>query len=74
MKAANEHIPDDAPCDFIDANWWKQIFDDQGRIRRKYYELCVLFELRSKLRSGDVWVEGSRRYARLDSYLIPTEK
>ena len=28
----------------------------------------------SALRSGNVWVEGSRRYARLDSYLIPTEK
>lgn len=33
----------------------------------------MLFELRERLRSADVWVEGSRRYARLDSYLIPTQ-
>ena len=73
-ESGKRRIPDDAPCDFIDADWWKQVFDDEGRIIRKYYELCVLFELRTKLRSGDVWVEGSRRYARLDSYLMPSEK
>lgn len=32
----------------------------------------MLFELREKLRAGDVWVTGSRRYAPLDSYLIST--
>ena len=73
-ESGKRKIPDDAPSDFIDADWWKQVFDNKGRISRKYYELCVLFELRTKLRSGDVWVEGSRRYARLDSYLIPSEK
>lgn len=71
--SGKRRIPDDAPCDFVDANWWQQVFDDEGRLNRKYYELCVLFELRSALRSGDIWVEGSRRYARLDSYLIPVE-
>ena len=72
--SGKRRIPDDAPVDFIDANWWMQVFDDEGRIIRKFYELCVLFELRVRLRSGDIWVEGSRRYARLDSYLIPAEE
>lgn len=72
--SGKRRIPDDAPVDFIDANWWKQVFDDEDRIIRKFYELCVLFELRVRLRSGDIWVEGSRRYARLDSYLIPAEE
>ncbi len=72
-ESGKRRIPDDAPCDFVDGKWWKFVFDEKERFVKKYYELCVLFELRSKLRSGDIWVEGSRRYARLDSYLIPVE-
>jgi hypothetical protein len=42
-----------------------------GRIDRRYYELCVLRELRAALRDGDAWLEGSRRYTNPESYLIP---
>jgi len=73
-ESGKRKIPDDAPVNFIDNKWWDYVFDEKGRIIRKYYELCVLFELRAGLRSGDIWVEGSRRYARLDSYLIPAEE
>lgn len=72
-ESGRRKIPDDAPVDFVSAEWWNYVFDERDRINKKYYELCVLFELRVRLRSGDVWVEGSRRYARLDSYLIPAE-
>lgn len=72
-ESGKRKIPDDAPVDFVDAKWWNYVFDDLERIVKKYYELCVLFELRAKLRSGDIWVIGSRRYARLDSYLIQAE-
>lgn len=41
---------------------------------RRYYEMSVLWELRRALRSGDVWLEHSRRYANPESYLIPTDK
>lgn len=73
-ESGKRKISDDAPVDFINHEWWNYVFDDKDRINKKYYELCVLFELRSALRSGDIWVEGSRRYARLDSYLIPAEE
>jgi hypothetical protein len=42
-------------------------------IDRCYYELCALTELRNGLRSGDVWVVGSRRYGDFESYLIPKD-
>ena len=29
---------------------------------RRFYELCVLSELKNALRSGDIWVEGSRQF------------
>ena len=58
----------------VSSEWKQYVFDKDHRFARKYYELCVLFELRVQLRSGDVWVEGSRRYARLESYLIPLDE
>ena len=73
-ESGRRRIPDDAPIDFVDAKWWKFVFDEKDRLIKKYYELCVLFEMRAKLRSGDLWVIGSRRYARLDSYLIPSDE
>jgi hypothetical protein len=38
-----------------------------------YFELCVLWELRGALRAGDLWLEGSRRYADPETYLISRE-
>lgn len=72
-ESGKRKIPGDAPIDFVDAKWWNYVFDNSERIVKKCYELCILFELRTKLRSGDIWVEGSRRYAGLDRYLIPAE-
>ncbi len=43
-------------------------------IDRRYYELCVLSELKNSLRSGDIWVQGSRQFKDFDEYLVPIEK
>jgi hypothetical protein len=37
-------------------------------------KLCVLLSLRDGLRSGDVFVPGSRRYADPSSFLLTTEQ
>jgi hypothetical protein len=47
------------------------VIGESGAIDRRYWELCLLAKLRDDLRSGDVWVEGSRRYADPQTYLIP---
>ena len=44
-----------------------------GKIDRRYYELCVLSELRDRLRAGEVWVVGSRQYRSFEERLISTE-
>ena len=64
-------VPEDAPLKFIPATWHPYVVDRSGRIDRRYYELCALWELRAALRAGDVWLETSRRYANPESYLIP---
>ena len=50
---------------------WRSLVIQGGEIDRKAYELCVFFELRDRLRAGDIWVEGSRQYQDFESYLIP---
>ena len=67
-------VPKDAPMDFIAAKWRPYLFDGKGKTVRRYYELCVLWELRAAIRSGDVWLEGSRRHADPSSYLITSSQ
>src|SRR5271166_4906365 len=47
-------VPEDAPLKFIPATWHPYVVDRSGRINRRYYELCTLWELRAALRAGDV--------------------
>ena len=66
-------VPADAPTAFIKKRWSKLVLTDEG-IDRRYYELCALSELKNALRSGDMWVQGSRQFKDFDEYLIPIEK
>lgn len=67
-------IPNDAPQAFISNQWKPFVFNASGQLQRRYYELCVLWELRAALRVGNVWVEGGRRYTNPESYLIPKNR
>ena len=66
-------LPADAPIKFIKKRWEKLVFTEEG-IDRRYYELCALSELKNSLRSGDIWVQGSRQFKNFDEYLVPTDK
>ncbi len=66
-------VPADAPIDFIKPRWQKLVITDTG-IDRRYYELCALSEVRNALRSGDIWVQGSRQFKDFEDYLIPSAK
>ena len=60
-------VPDAAPDDFVQARWRGYRADavaaGDSIAYRHFWELTVLLGLRDGLRSGDVWVPGSRRYA-----------
>ena len=71
------HVPDDAPVEFVPARW-RHYLDaaraaGDANLYKHYWELCVLFALQGGLRSGEIWVRGSRRYADPASYLIALE-
>ena len=48
--------------------------DPPEGLDRKFYEICALSELKNALRSGDIWVRGSRQFRDFDDYLLPAEK
>ena len=74
MNASNaKQVPTDAPSKFITPRWARLVKTDTG-FDRRFYELCALSELKNKLRSGDVWVQGSRQFKDFDEYLVPSEK
>ena len=66
-------VPADAPTEFIKPRWQKLVMTDTG-IDRRYYELCALSELKNALRSGDIWVQGSRQFKDFEDYLVPPAK
>jgi TnpA family transposase len=67
-------VPEGATLEFMAARWLPYVLQPDGTIDRHYYELCVLWQLRGALRAGDIWVEGSRRYADPETYLIPANR
>ncbi|MEO8283508.1 MAG: Tn3 family transposase [Pseudarthrobacter sp.] len=62
-------IPTDAPISFIRPRWKPLVFTDDG-FHRGFYEFCALAELKNALRSGDMWVTGSRQFRDFDDYLL----
>ena len=65
-------LPADAPTAFISKRWQKLVLTAEG-LDRRHYEVCVLAELKNALRSGDMWVVGSRQFKDFEEYLILAE-
>src|SRR6516165_7591909 len=63
-------LPEDVPAGFVKRRWRSYVFSSSG-VDRHFYEMCTLAELRDRLRSGDIWVTGSRQYRDFETYLIP---
>ena len=79
LNATNRrNVPPDAPTEFVPARWQPYLSqataDSDHTAFRHYWELALLYALRNSLRSGEIWVEGSRRYADPATYLITDEE
>jgi TnpA family transposase len=66
-------VPDETPVAFVKERWKPLVITDEG-IDRRFYEICVLSELKNALRSGDIWVQGSRQFRNFEEYLLPPDK
>ena len=71
-------VPDGAPGKFVPVRWAgyleKAARDGDVTAYRHYWELCVLMALCDGLRSGDVYVPGSRRYADTACFLLTPQQ
>lgn len=73
-RLGGRKVPADAPAGFVPARYAGYL--EQARKTgdetsyRHYWELCVVLGLRNGLRSGDIYVPGSRRYADPSTYLF----
>ncbi len=82
LKELNTHggrkVPEDAPTSFVSTRYAEYL--DKARTAgddtayRHYWELCVILKLRDGLRSGDIFVPGSRRYADPATYLFTPQQ
>ena len=72
-EAGGRKVPSGAPDSFVPARYAEYLAkarrDGDETAYRHYWELCVVLGLRDGLRSGDVFVPGSRRYADPATYL-----
>jgi hypothetical protein len=69
-RDGSRKIQSNAPTGFIRKRWESYVFTAEG-IDRRFYELCVMAELKNALRSGDVSVSGSRQFRAFEEYLMP---
>ncbi|MDG4892706.1 Tn3 family transposase [Mesorhizobium sp. WSM4976] len=63
-------LPDRVPVTHLSQADRRLIFG-QGKPDRRLYEIATLAALRDRLRSADVWVDGSRSFRPIDEHLIP---
>ena len=74
----SRRVPTDAPDGFVPPRW-RGYLDTAAKSAntgayRHYWELCTLLALRDGLRSGDVFVPGSRRYSDPAAYLLTPDR
>src|SRR5262245_25856516 len=74
QNARKEHIPATVSLDFAGDLWQRTISVQHGKklmFSRKLFELCVFTYLAAELKSGDLAVEGSEKYADYREQLLP---
>ncbi|MCY4757279.1 Tn3 family transposase [Pelomonas aquatica] len=69
-RTSAQTVPADAPVDFFKPSWQRFVMTGDG-IDRRFYEIAAVSELKDALRSGDVFVAGSRQFKDFDEYLLP---
>ena len=66
------HFPQRPPTAFLKSTW-RKLVGKGSSFDRRAYEVAVMMTLRDSLRSGDIWVEGSRAFRAFGDFLLPPE-
>ena len=71
----SKKLPAGVPIGFISPSWSKLVFENEKQETEVFpervpYELCALSSLRDRLRSGDVFINTSRKFSDFNSLLL----
>jgi TnpA family transposase len=73
-NSGSRRWPKGLPVSFLRPAWRKAVRDSGGdgsTEHRRAWEAATLLTLRDSMRSGDIWVEGSRQWRAIEDQLIP---
>ncbi|MEK4282532.1 MULTISPECIES: Tn3 family transposase [unclassified Cytobacillus] len=65
---------------WVPEGWWRWISPHRRRsiypknINRRHFEACVFYQIRNELKSGDICIEGSEKYADYRKQLVSWEE
>ncbi len=59
----------DIPSGIIPGKWRNSVIDRHGRVNVVSFELCVLTQLRERIRAKEIWIEGADRHRNPDDDL-----
>ena len=70
--ARPRQLPQRPPTALLKSTW-RKLVGRGSAFDRRAYEVAVMMTLRDSLRSGDIWVEGSRVFRAFGDFLLPPE-
>ena len=59
----------DIPAGIIPGKWRSAVIDENGRVNVVSFELCLLTQLRERIRAKEIWIEGADRHRNPDNDL-----
>lgn len=64
-------LPSRVPLDFMSRKWQRRVSPGGGNTDFQAWEVAVFVHLRDRLKTGDIWVDGSRAWRSFEDYLLP---
>ncbi|WP_416775724.1 Tn3 family transposase [Xenorhabdus budapestensis] len=64
-------LPSRVPLDFMSRKWQRRVSPGGGNTDFQAWEVAVFVHLRERLKTGDIWVDGSRAWRSFEDYLLP---
>lgn len=64
-------LPNRIPLDFMSRKWQRRVSPGDKNTDIQAWEVAVFVHLRERLKTGDIWVDGSRAWRSFEDYLLP---
>ncbi|SFU91934.1 Transposase and inactivated derivatives, TnpA family [Xenorhabdus koppenhoeferi] len=64
-------LPNRVPLDFMSRKWQRRVSPVGENTDLQAWEVAVFVHLRDRLKTGDIWVDGSRAWRSFEDYLLP---